>query len=184
MCDFHSQSFKPLFGVGETQLYICVKFNAVTICKIEVAPREAMLGLHAKRGQKRETSQVYSGTKISVPYFLHSKEVKSSNGHLYFLFYGKYRVMFSNNFLSLSQLIFWKWVYKISSFSRFVCFKKFVTLNILVTYDLHLVCFCLRKPLIQIFWFKIIIPCNLDLRKLKFYLQRRYLQLFYHKFIG
>ena len=98
--------------------------------------------------------------------------------------YGKYRVMFSNNFLSLSQLIFWKWVYKISSFSRFVCFKKFVTLNILVTYDLHLVCFCLRKPLIQIFWFKIIIPCNLDLRKLKFYLQRRYLQLFYHKFIG
>ena len=85
MCDFHSQSFKQLFGVGETQLYICVKFNAVTICKIEGAPREAILGLHAKRGQKRETSQVYSGAKISVPYFLHSKEVKSSNGHLYFL---------------------------------------------------------------------------------------------------
>ena len=52
MCGFYSQPFKPLFGVGETQLYICVKFNAVTICKIEVAPREVILGLHAKRGQK------------------------------------------------------------------------------------------------------------------------------------
>ena len=133
---------------------------------------------------------VYSGTKISVPYFLHSKEVISSNvlklGHPYFLcFMGSIGSCFLITFYLYLNLFFWEWVYKISSFFRFVCFKKFLTLNILMPYELHLVCFCLRKPEIQVFWFEIIIPFILDLGKVNSYIYWGDIcSVFYNKFIG